>query len=393
MTEPRPDLDRPDAADRESDPAGGRRPPSGFHEAGKYPVTAAVGLAAVGLTVGLWLGWDADALVVDSRVAAGQVWRLPGSALPHLGVIHLLFNLSWLWAFGTAVERGFGSRAAAGIYLLLATGASAAQYGFVGPGVGLSGVVYGLFGLLMVLRRDPRFAGVVTQQAAGLLVVCFVVCWPLTWAGVLHVGNMAHAAGAVLGVLIGLAVAARGAGRAAAGAALAAATAVAVVAALVRPPTAEELAYRGWQDMQAGRDERAVERLEKAVEERPDEADWWVYLGYSRQRLGRVQPAVAAYRQVLRLRPQDKDARPNLAQLLAHEGYVRHTAGDLAGAAERYRESTTLDGSATWVWFNLGLASHGRGDFDAARTAFRRAAELDPTDPQYRAAAAELPDE
>ena len=34
--------------------------------------------------------------------------RLLTSALPHGGIVHLLFNVIWLWIFGTAIEAVWG---------------------------------------------------------------------------------------------------------------------------------------------------------------------------------------------------------------------------------------------------------------------------------------------
>ena len=73
--------------------------------------------------------------------------------------------------------------------------------------VGLSGVVYGLFGLLWVLSpRDERFHDVVDRRTVQLFVLWFAFCVFTTLAHILPVANIAHAAGAVLGVLVGFAV-------------------------------------------------------------------------------------------------------------------------------------------------------------------------------------------
>lgn len=38
-----------------------------------------------------------------------EVWRYFTHAIVHLSVPHILFNLSWFWLFGGAIERRFGS--------------------------------------------------------------------------------------------------------------------------------------------------------------------------------------------------------------------------------------------------------------------------------------------
>ena len=38
-----------------------------------------------------------------------EVWRYFTHTIVHLSVPHILFNLSWFWLFGGAIERRFGS--------------------------------------------------------------------------------------------------------------------------------------------------------------------------------------------------------------------------------------------------------------------------------------------
>ena len=98
----------------------------------------------------------------------------------------------------------------AGLYALLATGSSLAEYDFGGQGVGLSGVGYGLFGFLRVLsRRDRHFAGSVDEQTVVLFIAWFFLCIVLTVKDVMHIANVAHAAGCLLGLLTGYAVTGR----------------------------------------------------------------------------------------------------------------------------------------------------------------------------------------
>src|SRR5262249_10209948 len=135
----------------------------------KYPVTAGVGAAAIASTVAFWAGWDGDEFTLDARAWDGKFWRLVSTTLLHLDLFHLALNLYWLWVLGTSVERVLRPLPTAGIVLLFAVGSSAAQYAAAGPGVGLSGVGYGLFGLLLVLSRwDPRFSGAMDRRTTTL---------------------------------------------------------------------------------------------------------------------------------------------------------------------------------------------------------------------------------
>jgi membrane associated rhomboid family serine protease len=214
-----------------------RFPELTFASIARYPVTSALALAAIGVSLLAWGDplW-ADLLLADSRTWAGQFWRPAASALAHGDPVHLAFNLYWLWVFGPRVEAAFGTRAAAGIFLLLAAGPSCAQHALSGPGIGLSGVGYGLFGLSWVLSwRDERFRRVMDGQTVALFVAWFLLCIVMTEAKAWNVGNVAHAAGAALGLLLGLALAAPG--RRLAWAALAAAALACLVGSALRLTT------------------------------------------------------------------------------------------------------------------------------------------------------------
>jgi membrane associated rhomboid family serine protease len=140
----------------------------------------------------------------------GQPWRLVTSVFPHANLIHLLFNLYWLWRFGRDIEEWMGPLRYAGFFVLLAAGSSAAQLQVSIGGIGFSGVVYGMFGLLYALRRNKDFAALHMQpQVVQLFVAWFFLCIVLTHLNVMRIGNMAHGSGAVLGWLIGQAILSR----------------------------------------------------------------------------------------------------------------------------------------------------------------------------------------
>ena len=73
--------------------------------------------------------------------------------------------------------------------------------------VGLSGVVYGMFGLVWIGRRwRPELNAVCSTQTAQILIGWFFFCILLTYTGHMMVANIAHGAGFIFGVLYGQAV-------------------------------------------------------------------------------------------------------------------------------------------------------------------------------------------
>ncbi len=183
------------------------RPPPKWTEFASYPVTSAIAILTAAITVAWWFGVDISKALETAEIRRWELWRLLTSIFPHLSPLHLAFNLYWFWVFGTVVERTYASARTVGLLLLFALGSSSVDFALAEGGVGLSGVAYGLFGLLWMLsRRDDRFRNAVDDRTISLFVVWFFICIGTTVTGLMPVANVAHGTGAVLGVLMGLVI-------------------------------------------------------------------------------------------------------------------------------------------------------------------------------------------
>lgn len=289
------------------------------------PITSVVAISAVGVSVWWWTGGDVEFLTLDFRVWS-QPWRLVTAVLPHIDVIHLVFNIYWLFVFGGRLESEFGSFKTALTFLLLGVGSSLADYAFSYSGVGLSGIGYGLFGLLWVLgRNDARFSGVVDAKVVQLFVFWFLLCVALTVADVWHVANVAHGAGAVFGGVLGWCVVARSLQMRLASRLLLLGLLVSVVLAssISRPYVnftgivANEYAYLGYRALEDGDPKRAVRFLAHAVEVEPDDGATWFNLGIAYYRSDRFTDAVAACERAIQLSPNNDEYKNTLAELRA----------------------------------------------------------------------------
>lgn len=153
-----------------------------------------------------------------------EVWRLVTPIFIHFGVAHLIFNLLALFQLGRVLEHRYGS-----IFLIWTTVVIAAVSNFlqaVAPARfggspiaispfdqwglslfgGISGVVFGLLGIVWMKSRFDRTAGFYLPRAA----VIWGVAWILLGVSDLdeqllgaNMANWAHGAGFVLGVIIG----------------------------------------------------------------------------------------------------------------------------------------------------------------------------------------------
>jgi len=153
-------------------------------------------------------GGDLDAGTLEGALAAGEFWRLFTPALIHLGGLHLVFNLLWVWEFGRRIEVIDGRLRLFMLILASAIIANLAQYysGSILFG-GMSGVIYALLGYMVVfdkLSPAPKY-----QLPTGIVV--FMLVWlalgftQFTEAlGMGRIGNAAHSAGLASGVGIAL---------------------------------------------------------------------------------------------------------------------------------------------------------------------------------------------
>jgi tetratricopeptide (TPR) repeat protein len=247
-------------------------------------------------------------------IRRGEVWRLVTSIFPHTSVLHLVFNIYWLWFFGPLVERMYGPVKTAALILLFAVVPNALEYAFASGGVGLSGVGYGLFGLLWVLsKRDERFRDAIDQKTIRLFVGWFFLCIVLTVAKILPVGNIAHGAGAVLGVLAGFAITLPER-RPVITAGISLILVFSLWAATVGRPKVNMSQTPGYPEGKAGydaltanRNQEAVVWLKEAVAAEPKNTYYWINLAVAYQRLGNDDQALTAYRKAADLGSIDGD--------------------------------------------------------------------------------------
>ncbi len=166
---------------------------------------------ALGLSIVGWSKIGLDPFVLDRHAFGDEPWRLLSAHLVHANVVHLLFNLSWIWGLGRAIEQRLGSALLLGVTLFLMLGGSMAERAFDRGAIGLSGVVYGMWSLLFVGQtRCESLRGILTAKINRLMVAWFFFCILATATGMLPISNWGHGAGAVLGAVIGLSLRADG---------------------------------------------------------------------------------------------------------------------------------------------------------------------------------------
>jgi membrane associated rhomboid family serine protease len=150
-------------------------------------------------------------------IAHGEWYRLLTSAFLHelpttgFGLLHILFNMMWLWQLGPVMEAQLGRARFVALYVVAAIGSSTAAYVIAPdtPAIGASGAIAGLVGGYWVMSRRLRHDPLGGNGLIVFFIVSMVVMAGVTsWQG--HLGGLLSG----LAVGAGFAFAPRGRARA-----------------------------------------------------------------------------------------------------------------------------------------------------------------------------------
>jgi membrane associated rhomboid family serine protease len=176
--------------------------------------TPIVTYIVIGLCVLVYL-WElanfpaVEAALVNPILTGGvtALWTLFTMTLVHsrTQITHIVFNLMAFSVLGRLLETLYGSFRYAVLLIVLAWVASAAQIVVEhNVGIGLSGVIYGVFGFMIGASPNNPFLWWFVKKNAPMLIGWAVLCVVLTQMHVLAIGNGAHFGGLIYGIIYGL---------------------------------------------------------------------------------------------------------------------------------------------------------------------------------------------
>ena len=151
-------------------------------------------------------------MTMFSSIAHGQVWRLVTPIFLHGNLIHIGFNMLWVYSLGRMIEARKGSIFLAALVIgsAIASNCGEALWAVYAPKSigyaafgGFSGVNYALFGYAWIKGRFQPYELIgVNQQTVGVMLGWLVLCVLNIIPGV---ANAAHVVGLAVGVLVGYA--------------------------------------------------------------------------------------------------------------------------------------------------------------------------------------------
>ena len=139
----------------------------------------------------------------DRYIAAGQWWRLFTASFIHIGLMHILFNMYFLYQLGPTFEMLYGSRNFLIIYLVSGIIGNLVSFAFGSPGTvsaGASTSLYGIFGLALGIMLNYKNDAMLANFGASFLsVIAINVIYSLISP---NVGILGHFGGLVGGLLL-----------------------------------------------------------------------------------------------------------------------------------------------------------------------------------------------
>lgn len=163
---------------------------------------------------------DQDTRVAEGplfmKIRQGEGWRLFSPCVLHLNLLHILFNMIWLWVLGRPIEQRIGSGRTLLMALVIGILSNTAQYVMSGPFfLGYSGIVMGQAGFIWMREKIAPWEGYPLQRSTILFLIIFI----LAMLGlqllsffvqvfselpfILNIANTAHLIGGLVGAWLG----------------------------------------------------------------------------------------------------------------------------------------------------------------------------------------------
>lgn len=149
------------------------------------------------------------------QIRKGELWRLFTPCLMHKDLLHILFNMLWLWYLGRPIEQRIGPFRMSIFTIIAGVGSNTLQYFMSGPFfLGYSGVVMALAGFIWMREKIAPWEGYPLNRSTILFIIFFVVAiFGLQVASfffeifssyqfALNIANAAHISGAIIGVIL-----------------------------------------------------------------------------------------------------------------------------------------------------------------------------------------------
>ncbi|MCZ6787687.1 MAG: rhomboid family intramembrane serine protease [Planctomycetota bacterium] len=316
---------------------------------------------------GVLFSWD---------IYDGAYGSLVTAVFSHLDILHILFNLIFVWILSRPLERTIGGLRWLAFFVAAAWVSSACELAASeGTVMGVSGVIYAMLGFMWVTRRRfPLFQEALTRKVVGILLVSAILCVWVAEAAVMDIANVAHISGLAFGALVGGALLPRARGASIAAASL---LTIAATATLFWAPWSPTwVGLKAWYAHGEDRYDEALRLYRRSIELEPDDPDWAlvriaVIEGGRHKENEEYELAIERFSEAIRLEPKHLWA-------YNQRGQARRWAGHYEDAIEDFTTAIRLDATDPFAFDERGRAQSSLENYKAAIADFTKALEFDP---------------
>lgn len=147
---------------------------------------------------------------ITELIASGELWRIWTPIFLHFSLLHILFNLLWVWVIGQRIELLQGGMRLLMLVLFSGALSNLAQFAVSGPLFGgMSGVVFALLAYVWTwdkLSGRPFFGFPSVLMGFMLFWLALGFTGALESVGLGAIANTAHLVGLIAGVVFALLV-------------------------------------------------------------------------------------------------------------------------------------------------------------------------------------------
>ena len=150
--------------------------------------------------------------ILFEKIRKGQFWRLLSPCFLHKDLLHILFNMMWLWLLGKQIEQRLSRYKYLVLIVLVGVISNVFQYLMSGPNfLGYSGIIMGMVGFIWARQKNAPWEGYPLQKSVFLFLAVYVLLmfilsffsFATQFVGFnllsTNIANTAHIMGAIVG--------------------------------------------------------------------------------------------------------------------------------------------------------------------------------------------------
>lgn len=150
------------------------------------------------------------------KIREGEIWRLFTPCILHKDLLHILFNMLWLWYLGRPIEQRIGPLRVLLFTLVAGVLTNTCQYLMSGPFfIGYSGIVTALAGFIWMREKISPWEGYPLNRGTilfllffilailGLQIAAFLIQVFTSYSFAPNIANTAHVSGLIIGAILG----------------------------------------------------------------------------------------------------------------------------------------------------------------------------------------------